>query len=309
MPNASSILSADIVGLPGVCEVAFTAPRAGAPTLLVELPHGATRTGDYVATRARLAGGLPAGLEAFFYVNTDIGTPECGEWLGEALAAEGFGVLTLRCLVPRTFIDCNRVVSGATSGAVIDGLTPAVAAYIEDAGDRALLEGLHRDYHALTDRAYRQICGAGGLALQLHSYAPRSVGIDRVDGEIVTALRRAYEPDVYKTWPERPAVDVICAEADGTMWAAPELVAAVRAGYAGIEVEARENATYTLHPATMGYQYARAFPGQVLCVELNRGLLADPFVPFGESPIGAAKVARMTAPLAQVLSQALGRLG
>ena len=299
----------DIRTIPGVCEVTFTAPRPGAPTLLIELPHGATRTADYEALRSRLAGSLPDNLEAFFYVNTDIGTPESARWLVEALAGEGYGALVLRCLVPRTFIDCNRVVAGSVQGAVIDGLTPAVAAYIEVAEDRALLEGLHREYHALVERAYVAICGAGGLALQLHSYAPRSVGIDRIDGEIVAALRRAYEPAVYATWPERPAVDIICAGTDGTMWAAPELVAAVRAAFAAIDVAAEENATYRLHPATMGYQYARAYPGQVLCVELNRGLVADPFVPFGESPIGPAKVERMSRPLASALSGALARLG
>lgn len=299
----------DIRTIPGVCEVTFTAPRPGAPTLLIELPHGATRTADYEALRSRLAGSLPDNLEAFFYVNTDIGTPESAAWLVEALAGEGYGALVLRCLVPRTFIDCNRVVAGSVQGAVIDGLTPAVAAYIEVAEDRALLEGLHREYHALVERAYVAICGAGGLALQLHSYAPRSVGIDRIDGEIVAALRRAYEPAVYATWPERPAVDIICAGTDGTMWAAPELVAAVRAAFAAIDVAAEENATYRLHPATMGYQYARAYPGQVLCVELNRGLVADPFVPFGESPIGPAKVERMSRPLASALSGALARLG
>ena len=219
----------DIRTIPGVCEVTFTAPRPGAPTLLIELPHGATRTADYEALRSRLAGSLPDNLEAFFYVNTDIGTPESAAWLVEALAGEGYGALVLRCLVPRTFIDCNRVVAGSVQGAVIDGLTPAVAAYIEVAEDRALLEGLHREYHALVERAYVAICGAGGLALQLHSYAPRSVGIDRIDGEIVAALRRAYEPAVYATWPERPAVDIICAGTDGTMWAAPELVAVLGA--------------------------------------------------------------------------------
>lgn len=299
----------DIRTIPGVCEVTLTAPRPGAPTLLIELPHGATRTADYEALRSRLAGSLPDNLEAFFYVNTDIGTPESAAWLVEALAGEGYGALVLRCLVPRTFIDCNRVVAGSVQGAVIDGLTPAVAAYIEVAEDRALLEGLHREYHALVERAYVAICGAGGLALQLHSYAPRSVGIDRIDGGIVAALRRAYEPEVYATWPERPAVDIICAGTDGTMWAAPELVAAVRAAFAAIDVAAEENATYRLHPATMGYQYARAYPGQVLCVELNRGLVADPFVPFGESPIGPAKVERMSRPLASALSGALARLG
>lgn len=298
----------DIRTIPGVCEATYTAPRPGAPTLLIELPHGATRTADYEALRGRLAGALPANLEAFFYVNTDIGTPECARWLVGALAAEGYGALVLRCEVPRTFIDCNRVVAGSVQGAVVDGLTPAIAAYIEEAADRALLEGLHREYHDLVDRAYRRICGAGGLALQLHSYAPRSVGIDRIDGEIVAALRRAYEPEVYATWPERPAVDIICAGTDGAMWAAPELVAAVRAAFAAIDVAAEENATYRLHPATMGYQYARAYPGQVLCVELNRGLVADPFVPFGESPIGPAKVERMSRPLATALSGALARL-
>lgn len=297
----------DLVDVPGVCEVAYTPPRDGAPTLLIELPHGATRTADYEATRARLTGALPDNLEAFFYVNTDIGTPECAEWIAAALAAEGYGSLVLRCLVPRTFIDCNRVVAGSQGGAVVDGLTPAFAAYIEEAADQAWLTELHAKYHALTERAYQRLCGPGGLALQLHSYAPRSVGIDRIDREIVTALRRAYEPEVYATWPERPAVDVICADAEGTMWAAPELVSAVRSAFAAISVEARENATYKLHPATMGYQYARAYPRQVLCVELNRGLLADPFVPFGESPISPAKVERMSRPLAQALSQALAR--
>lgn len=299
----------DFVDVPGVCEVAYTPPRAAAPTLLVELPHGATRTADYEATRARLRGTLPDNLEAFFYVNTDIGTPECAQWLAESLAVEGVGSLVLRCLVPRTFIDCNRVVAGSKQGVVVDGLTPAVAAYIEDPDDQALLGELHASYHALTERAYGRLCGAGGLALQLHSYAPRSVGIDRIDGEIVAALRRAYEPEVYETWPERPAVDLICADSEGTMWSSRELVGAVQAEYAAINVDARENATYKLHPATMGYQYARAYPRQVLCVELNRGLLAEPFVPFGESPISPANVERMTRPLAAALSRALAGQG
>lgn len=298
----------DISTIPGVCEVEHTPPRAGAPTLLIELPHGATRTADYEALRGRLVGALPDNLEQFFYVNTDIGTPECAAWLAGALAAAGYGSLVLRCVVPRTFIDCNRVVAGSVQGAVIDGLTPAVAGYITEAEDRALLEALHREYHALVERAYQRICGAGGLALQLHSYAPKSVEVDRVDGGIVAALRRAYEPAVYATWPERPAVDIICAGTDGTMYAAPELVAAVRAAFAAIEVEARENATYRLHPATMGYQYARAYPRQVLCVELNRGLVAEPFVPFAESPIGPARVERMSRPLAAALVEALARL-
>ena len=287
----------------GVLEVSAYGP--GEPRLLIELPHGATRRSDYDALHGRLRGALPADLDHFFHVNTDIGSPECAHAIAEALADVGIADAVLRCLVPRTCIDCNRVVTGSVPGKLIDGLTPAVAAYIEDDDDRALLDGLHRAYHERTDAAYRRVCGAGGRALQLHSYAPRSVGVERVDAGIVAALHRAYEPEVYATWPERPAVDVICDDLEGQRWADPALVTALRAHFAAIGVAAEENATYRLHPATMGFQYARAYPQQVLCVELSRGLLADPFVPFAESPISPESVRRMSGPLVRTLAAAL----
>jgi hypothetical protein len=298
----------DITAIPGVCEVAWY-PAAGAapgePALLIEVPHGATRRADYDALKARLTGALPAQLEHFFFVNTDIGAPECAVWLAEQLAGAGHGVLVLRCSVPRTFIDCNRVAAGAVPGLMVDGLTPAVAAYITEAGDRALLEALHFHYHELVARAYTRVCGRGGLGMQLHTYAPRSIGVDRVDADIVDALHKAYEPELYATWPERPAVDLICAGTDEVFLANPGLVAALRQRYAEIGVTATENATYRLHPATMGYHYARSYPAQVLCMEINRDLLADPFVPFGESPISPNKVARMSAPVLAALREAL----
>lgn len=299
----------DIQTIDGVCEVAWTPPATGpagmGPALLIEIPHGATRTADYVGLRLRLAGPLPHQLEHFFYVNTDIGAPECAEHIADLLAAAGHGVLVLRCCVPRTFIDCNRVVAGVP-GAMIDGMTPARASYIREPLDAALLEDLHRRYHQLVDRAYARVCGRGGLGLQLHSYAPRSIGVDKVDDDIVSALHAAYEPALYATWPERPAVDLICAGPEG-MLADPDLIADLRARYAAIGVTAEENATYRLHPATMGYHYARSYPAQVLCVELNRGLLADPFVPFGESPISPASVTRLSRPIADALQVSLAR--
>lgn len=300
----------DLTTIAGVCEVAWTPPLPdagphGEPSLLIEIPHGATRTSDYVGLRLRLAGALPQDLEHFFYVNTDIGAPECAERIAGQLAAAGHGVLILRCCVPRTFIDCNRVVAGVP-GAMIDGMTPARASYIREPLDAALLEDLHARYHALVDRAYARVCGRGGLALQLHSYAPRSIGVDRVDDDIVAALHAAYEPTLYATWPERPAVDLICAGPEGLL-ADPALIADLRARYAAIDVAAEENATYRLHPATMGYQYARRYPARVLCVELNRGLLADPFVPFGESPISPTSVARMSQPIVDALRGSLTR--
>ena len=40
-------------------------------------------------------------------------------------------------------------------------------------------------------------------------------------------------------------------------------------------------------------------------MEINRDLLADPFVPFGESPISPDKVARMSAPVLAALRTSL----
>ena len=132
------------------------------------------------------------------------------------------------------------------------------------------------------------------------------MGIERVDHGIVQALHAAYQPEVYAAWPERPPIDLICETADGAFKAAPRLPDALLAAYAEDGIAAQKNGTYHLHPVTMGYEYAAAFPDQVLCVELNRGLVCDPFVPFGVSPVSEAKVEKMVAPIARVLAAALG---
>src|SRR6478752_1623726 len=98
--------------VPGV--LAFTevrGPRAsGPPSLLLEVPHGATRTADFERVRQRLKGALPPGLGDFFHVNTDVGAPELAEAIARRYVADHpeRAALVLRCLVPRTFIDCNR---------------------------------------------------------------------------------------------------------------------------------------------------------------------------------------------------------
>jgi hypothetical protein len=317
---------ADLQSIPGIVDVTWYPPHGAseaspASTLLIETPHGATRRSDYEALEAQLVSVLPKDLIRFFFVNTDIGTPEGAEHIARALstapAVRSFGVLVLRCLLPRTFIDTNRVVSAAPSAAVVDGMTPGVASYITAKADHALLVGLHQRYHELVERAYAAILGGGGpgrggparggLALQLHSYSPRSVGIDTIDENIVAALHEAYEPGVYETWPRRPSVDLITTDPEGRVLADPEVVARLREEYATIGIEAQENATYRLLPVSMGYQYAARYPGQVTCIELDRELLADPFVPFEDSPIGAAKVERMVGPLIVVLREALAR--
>lgn len=292
--------------VPGVVEVeVFASTAEPKQWLFIEVPHGATRRSDYDAVEKKLKSRLPAQLEHFFYVNTDIGAPEGARWIAKTLSAHRVNVVIARCLIPRTFIDTNRVLGGQAG----EGLTGSMPTYITHLDDQTYLQGLHAEYHRVVDQLYNEVCrNADGLALQLHSYAPKSVGIEKVDENIVQALHTAYEPSNYGRWPDRPAVDIICATKDGNFRAAPRLVAAAIKAWAEAGVTATENGTYHLHPVTMGMTYTRAFPHQVLCVELNRGLVCDPFVPFGESPISEAKVGHLVAPLARVLHGALAEV-
>ncbi len=277
----------------------------GPAGLLIEVPHGATERAHFDAVAARLESPLPAGLEQFFHVNTDFAAPEVALRVavlvaGASRKARTRGVVVVRALVPRTFIDFNR---GIGDGAQA-GMTPGLPPYITATADRELLLSLYQQYHGAVARAYREVCDAGGLALALHSYAPRSVDV-AVDADIVAALRAAYRPAVYSTWELRPAVDCITRDADGRDLSPPGMVAALRGAYGELGLDTGDNATYHLHPATMGYRYAENFPGQVLCVEVRRDLLGAPWRPFSPSAVGPRKVARFARPLAAILARAL----
>lgn len=289
--------------LAGVVEFTEYAPAGPARGwLFIEVPHGATDADDYFRVAKVMKSPLPAQLEHFFFVNTDIGAPEGAAWLGEALSKSGLGVLVARCRLPRTFIDTNRVIDLAAQGQVVAGLTAGVASYITHPDDLAWLLARHGEYHALVKQAYQLVLGdRAGLGLQLHSYSPRSVGIEKVDAGIVEALHAAYVPEVYATWPVRPPVDLIMATADKRFEAAPALATALQAAYVAAGIAAGQNQTYSLHPSALGMAFAQAWPNRVMCVELNRDLVADPFVPFGVSPISPAKVERMVRPIAEVV--------
>jgi len=301
-----------IRSVPGVCHVDHVtrgdAVTDAAPDLLIELPHGATRTADFERVRRRLISDLPEDLSAFFYVNTDVGSYECAREVAKPLVGAASRhsifrkVLILRSLIPRTFVDCNRVIE--RDDAIGGQMTPAFPDYVSAPEDRELLQGRHATYQAVAQAAYERTCGGGGMGLQIHTYAPRSVEIDRIDASIVDALRRAYEPAVFETWKRRPDVDIISEASDGTLLAPPSLVDALKRAYAGIGVDVQENATYSLHPETMGYRYSAQFAGRVLCIEINRELLADPFSPFEEMRIGPQKTRRMARPIAQALLEA-----
>ncbi len=265
---------------------------------MIEIPHGATSRRHFDAVAARLAGPLPADLAAFFHVNTDEGAPELARAIAAALP--GRRVVILRALVPRTFVDCNRVVTGEVAA----GMTAGLPVYLRDAADQALLLELHRRYSALAESAYEEVCGGGGLALALHTYAPRSVEV-AVDDDVVAALRAAYRPGRRERWPPRPPIDLITRAPGGETLAPSALVAALHESLSPLGLGPAENSTYELHPATTGYRHARRHPGQVLCLEVRRDLLGAPWRPFVESRIGPRKCARLARPLAAAIAAAL----
>ncbi|MBP7586557.1 MAG: N-formylglutamate amidohydrolase [Thermoanaerobaculia bacterium] len=292
----------------GVAEV-YRGGDEGRASLLIELPHGATEREHYDALAAQLRSPLPAGLEQFFHVNTDFGVPELAGEIAARLTSAARkvpvkGVVVVRALVPRTFIDFNREIAAGPE-AVAAGMTPGLPPYISAGADQQLLLSLHQQYHATVAGLYREICGApGGLAVALHSYAPRSVEV-AVDADIVTALREAYRPEAYAGWVQRPGVDFITRDADGLDLSPAGLVAELKEAYSALDLEVGENATYHLHPATMGYRYAASHPGQVLCVEFRRDLLGAPWQPFAPSPVDAPGVAQLARPLAEALARRL----
>ena len=287
--------------IPGVAHVVrlqgALAGEGTPPSLLVEVPHGADRPRHYHALAERLKGELPADLIDFFYVNTDVGAWDLGQAAAAAFLQRhpARSALLIRCLVPRTFIDCNRVLGDPASLAE-GGLTPGLQPYIHDPADQALLRGLHAAYVQLTDAAYRAVCGAGGLALCPHTYAPRSVGIEQVDADIVEALHRVYAPERAESWPLRAEVDLITRDEHGARQAPPGVVEAVTAGLTAEGLEVAENGTYWLHPASRAAQLAARHPQRLLCLELRRDKAVhtwDPFTPMRADHGRLAPVARV----------------
>lgn len=274
-----------------------------APSLLIEIPHGATRTADFTGLAARLTSPLPAGLVDFFHVNTDVGAPELGLAIAARIvaAAPDRAVALLRCRVPRTLIDCNRRLDASAADFKAGKVTPGLMPWIVTEDDRALLRDLHQAYVAAVTAADAALA-ADGAVLLLHSYAPRTVDVE-VDDRIVASLRAAYQPDVEPTWPLRPPLDVIGRGLDGTEHAPPAVVAALRAGLAPLDLAVADSATYPLHPSTLAWDHVVRRPGRTLCLEVRRDLLADPFDPFVEMRISPTLVDRLADPIAAALAR------
>lgn len=286
-----------------VIDIEDHGPGQVRPRLLIEIPHAADTRAHFDAVRSRLRSDLPERLEEFYFVNTDVGTTAVARAVSGLLAERGVSTRIVRCLVPRTFVDCNRELSVGPEVRTDDGLTPAIPGYVGDPDDRAWLGELHRRYHQAAAAAFEDVVGQGGYCINLHTYAPRTVNLGVIRDDIVTALRRAYEPDVYKTWPVRPEVDLITETPEGVRLGDEAWLGRVRSEYELIGVGAEENGAYKLIPGTMGRIYAERYPGRLLCVEIRRDLLAEPFDPFVEMTISAEKALRMARPLASSFLQ------
>jgi hypothetical protein len=297
---------ASIPDVADVTRVTGRAARADAvPDLLLEVPHGATRAAHFQALRAALVGDYPADLRDFFFVNTDVGAPELALRIAERLVAAepARTAVVVRSRIPRTFVDCNRVIEAdavaapSAPGAVTPGLMP----WVVDSRDRSLLLSRHAAYRDLVERAVESVMSGDGRALMVHTYAPRSVDV-AVDEKIIASLYDAYRPDVVSRWPLRAEVDLITRTPEGRRLADEALVARVHAALRSIGISPAEEGAYSLHPGTLAAVFAERFAGRTLCFEVRRDLLVRPFQPFVESNVDPTSVDRLAGAFASALA-------
>jgi predicted N-formylglutamate amidohydrolase len=296
----------------GVCDVEYlrgpAADPSAAPDLLLEVAHGATRARDFTELRAQLQGHYADDLIEFFFVNTDVGAPELARAVAQRVVRSQprRTAMVVRCLVPRTFVDCNRRIDRAALPAASKAgeMTPGMPPWVQHPADQQLLLDRYFAYRDVVTAAFEQTMQNGGLSLFVHTYAPRSIDV-AVDAGIVASLRAAYAADRIGTWALRPAVDLITHDPDGKELASPRLAMRAAAEFAAAGFEVARNATYPLHPVTLAHAFAAARPTSTLCLEVRRDLLLPEFVPFRELLPDPAKVERAAAPLAAAVLSGL----
>ena len=270
------------------------------PQLVIELPHGATEHAQYQHHQAEMKGALPEQLDHFFFVNTDIASPEIAVAMAEAVVKlrPTFSVLILRSLIPRTLIDCNRILTADDAMIQAGKVTPGMPPYIQDAEDIERLVSAHQSYQQAVTAAIDAVCLAGGRLLFLHTYAPRTVGISTVDASIVAQLHWAYAPEQLVRWPIRPQVDFISLTPDGEELADTHWLTQARSHLTDAGFQLGTGGSYPLHPVTTAYHHAKRHPKQSLCMEVRRDVLVSAFRPFEQMYAQSDKIQRISDPLA-----------
>jgi len=179
-----------IQSIPDVLDATIVHGASGgdAPDLVIEIPHGATRTEDFTRLAARLASPLPDNLVDFFHVNTDAGAPELALAIAERLvvADPARSVCLLRCRIPRTFIDCNRRMDASPDEFRAGKVTPGLMPWIVAPEDRTLLRGLYDRYVAAVDHT-------GDLAIKRRCVVPGEIAWDNCQcGQLAISEVRRY---------------------------------------------------------------------------------------------------------------------
>ena len=277
------------------------------PQVLIEIPHGATKKEHFEELKAQLSSEFPKDLIDFFFVNTDVGAPELAQFTAEILSRLNHRckILIVRSLIPRTFIDCNRRLNLSENEALEAGITVGLPVYVKTASDKELLLHRYSCYQQEAEKAYACVCGAGGIAIMLHSYAPKSVGISAVREDIVERLHDVYSPEQYKKWSVRPQVDFIHQTPNNEILSHDFLRNNMtkhleRSGYRVAQGE-----SYKLHPATTGYSWAKKYKQKTVCIELRRDLLVEHFEPFSEMVIDIEKMGRIATAMAGGILESL----
>jgi hypothetical protein len=256
--------------------------------LLIELPHGATKSEDFLWLQARLQGEYPEGLIDFFHVNTDVGSPEIAFAIANELQGK-CDVHILQSHIPRTFIDCNRVVGEGVEYKA-GGVTPATPPYVVDEHDLTLLHKAYDSYQNYAKGLYAKICGTHqGLALMLHTYAPRTVPITAIDQDIVGQLHAFYDTEKIQDCKLRSAVDMIYKTPSGEELSNRDWIQEMAKEFIEGGLEVANGNSYLLHPVTMAYHYAKMYPQQTLCLEIRRDLVVEKWEPFSEMKISEEK--------------------
>lgn len=279
----------------------------GPARLLVEVPHGADRRTHYDALRARLVGEMPADLHTFFHINTDVGAWQLAESVArQVFERTGVATIAIRCLLPRTFIDCNRLEDSTATA----GLTAGLAPWIRDPADRSLLIDAHRQYVRVVESAMAEVMANDGYAFLPHTYGPRTMDIASIGDDIVARLAEQVVPKHWESLPLRPEIDLITRTPEGLLATLPGSETRLIAGYAALDIIVAIAQTYTLHPVTMGARWALEHPGRVLCLEVRRDLLVHEWRPFEEMQVRESAIAQLSGPLVHLFSAALrGQLG
>ncbi len=311
--------------LPDICEVVVVngpeVTEKTRPTLLFEIPHGATELSHLEAVCGLLGCDVEVCARTFWGM-TDQGVFAYSHRLAQFITDPAWvehnchafftqaqqeraqaqssrrQVVLLRGILPRNLVDLNRAWLLQTQGE--RKFTGVLGDVVREAGTTQQAKALYDAYQALSDRAHADVCGRGGYAFQLHTYAPISVPVPQ-EKTVEEALEHAYRPEHYDTFPKRPIGQLITGRPDAEPLTERALVQRIQDMYARVALEIPENSPFALDPVLAPDARMHNHAGRVVGFELSRGALSPRFWPFAKMEVDPDKVDALVTPLAQAI--------